>query len=227
MPCLAQDEQESDWDSLVLRHGSPCRMRDSVDVLSDRYQGQRFSLSAGAMENGSDPPGTRRSASGRLINASTGRFMADPNKEKKAGSTRRTSGRSASASTPQRDRSRSPGDLVDSENQHQDRSVQHSTFPDSAVVDVNRKRLPRKTSVLRRPSVVENEEYERVQAELRQGIPQEVKALTIQAIMNGNGVPGNDPGITSKRRFCCLTRRGDLRKFFFRNHHFLLGVITC
>eukprot|EP00971_Amphidinium_carterae_P090732 1796084-Amphidinium_carterae.1 len=49
------------------------------------------------MENGGDPPGpspgTRRSASGRLIDSTTGKFVTDPNKVKKPPSTRRACSR--------------------------------------------------------------------------------------------------------------------------------------
>eukprot|EP00971_Amphidinium_carterae_P344903 6485572-Amphidinium_carterae.1 len=82
------------------------------------YQGLRFSLAAGAMENGGDPPGTRRSASGRLIDCKSGRFMTDPNKVKKVSSSRRANSRRSAASEKTADRSRSLGEELDNQ-QHQ------------------------------------------------------------------------------------------------------------
>eukprot|EP00971_Amphidinium_carterae_P238469 4734015-Amphidinium_carterae.1 len=147
------------------RNGSPSRLIDS-------YQGQQFSLSAGAMENGGDPPGTRRSASGRLITASTGRFMADPNKVKKTQSTKRAnSRRSVPASENPADRSRSLGEVSDGEqNQRRENQVPRTTLPDSAIPNI-RHRLTRKTSMGVSTRVTEREEYDQVQAQLRKGDP--------------------------------------------------------
>eukprot|EP00971_Amphidinium_carterae_P084915 1680316-Amphidinium_carterae.1 len=124
------------------------------------------------MENGGDPPGTRRSASGRLINASTGRFIADPNKVKKTPSTRRAnSRRSAPASENPADRSRSLGEVSDSEQNHQHAGQVPSTMlPDSAIPD-KRHRLIRKTSMDTTTRVTERREYDQVQAQLRKGDP--------------------------------------------------------
>eukprot|EP00971_Amphidinium_carterae_P024131 476520-Amphidinium_carterae.1 len=90
------------------------------------------------MENGGDPPGTRRSASGRLIDIATGRFTTDPNKVKKTPSTRRAnSRRSAPASENPADRSRSLGEVSDNEqNQQQASQVPSTMLPDSAIIDV-------------------------------------------------------------------------------------------
>eukprot|EP00971_Amphidinium_carterae_P299565 5951831-Amphidinium_carterae.1 len=71
------------------------------------------------MENGEDPPGTRRSASGRLINSVTGRFMTDPNKVKKVSSSRRASSRRSAASEKPADRSRSLGEVSENEQNQQ------------------------------------------------------------------------------------------------------------
>eukprot|EP00971_Amphidinium_carterae_P275886 5474285-Amphidinium_carterae.1 len=62
------------------------------------------------MENGDDPPGSRRIANGRLINCKTGRFMTDPNKSP---SSRRASSRRSAASGKTADRSRSLGEVSD------------------------------------------------------------------------------------------------------------------
>eukprot|EP00971_Amphidinium_carterae_P317123 6304181-Amphidinium_carterae.1 len=56
----------------------------------------------------SDPPGTRLNAQGRLVDEKTGKYTKDPTKVSTS-TTRRASGkRSASASTPRDERSRSP-----------------------------------------------------------------------------------------------------------------------
>eukprot|EP00971_Amphidinium_carterae_P111769 2213567-Amphidinium_carterae.1 len=59
------------------------------------------------MKRVGDPPGTFRNHIGRLVEEKTKKFVADPNKAPKT-PTRRSGGRSASASTVrERDRSRS------------------------------------------------------------------------------------------------------------------------
>eukprot|EP00971_Amphidinium_carterae_P213578 4238608-Amphidinium_carterae.1 len=131
------------------------------------------------MENGDDPPGSRRSANGRLINCKTGRFMTDPNKSP---SSRRASSRRSVASEKTQDRSRSQGEV--SENEHIQRQegaelqgVPSTTLPISAIPDVSR-RLRKKTPMI---------EYEQVQAQLRKGDPIPVDQLPDQA--TGNPIP--------------------------------------
>eukprot|EP00971_Amphidinium_carterae_P307884 6118842-Amphidinium_carterae.1 len=88
---------------------------------SRKTRRSQFSLPAGAMQKSCDPPGTRRNVSGRLIDE-RGKYMKDPNKLSTS-TTRRASGkRSASASTPREERSRSPEQVADPEDQQRDNS---------------------------------------------------------------------------------------------------------
>eukprot|EP00971_Amphidinium_carterae_P197810 3925697-Amphidinium_carterae.2 len=151
--------RDAQWESIALEY--------TVCWFLHEYQ---FSLPPGAMENSGDPPGTKRNAHGKLVNAVTGRFVKDPTRVPASTSRRASGKRSVSASTLQNDRSRSLEELSDPENQQRERSVLRSTHPDSAAVDV-RHRLNRKTTVLDVPKVAERPEYERVQAQLRQGDP--------------------------------------------------------
>eukprot|EP00971_Amphidinium_carterae_P154133 3056901-Amphidinium_carterae.1 len=131
------------------------------------------------MEKSCDPPGSRRSASGRLINISTGRFMTDPNKAKSVPSSRRANSRRSAASEKTADRSRSIGEEA-SDNEHIQRQVDgvpSTTLPNSAIPDVNR-RLRQKTPMV---------QYEQVQAQLRKGDPIPVDQLPDQA--SGNPIP--------------------------------------
>eukprot|EP00971_Amphidinium_carterae_P105666 2092483-Amphidinium_carterae.1 len=135
------------------------------------------------MENGEDPPGTRRSASGRLIDCKTGRFAPDPNKVKRVPSSRRASSRRSAASEKTADRSRSIGEGSENgqqeQHQHQVVGLSSTTLPDSATgsFDVGR-RLRKKTSMV---------EYEQVQAQLRKGDPIPVRQVQDQT--RGNHVP--------------------------------------
>eukprot|EP00971_Amphidinium_carterae_P086935 1720138-Amphidinium_carterae.2 len=123
------------------------------------------------MEKVSDPPGTRRSASGRLIDSISGKFVTDPNKVKKQPTTRRArSRRSTPASEIPDNHSRSLGEVSDGEENQRERQVPRSTLPDSATIDKNR-RLIRKTSLGVSTRVTERQEYDQVQAQLRQGDP--------------------------------------------------------
>eukprot|EP00971_Amphidinium_carterae_P165098 3272674-Amphidinium_carterae.1 len=93
------------------------------------------------MENGGDPPGTRRSANGRLINCKTGRFTTDPNKVKTIPSSRRASSRRSAASERTADRSRSVEEVSDNGQIQQQVEVDlpgvpSTTLPDSATFDV-------------------------------------------------------------------------------------------
>lgn len=137
------------------------------------------------MEKSGDPPGTKRSANGRLINISTGRFMTDPNKAKSVSSSRRASSRRSAASEKTADdRSRSVEKAAsDSGRIQQQVDVEHrgvpsTTPPISAIPDGNR-RLRKKTT----PPM----EFDQVQAQLRKGDPIPVDQLPDQAL--GNPIP--------------------------------------
>eukprot|EP00971_Amphidinium_carterae_P261939 5195622-Amphidinium_carterae.2 len=129
------------------------------------------------MEN-SDPPGTHRNAAGRLCDEK-GHFVKDPNKISVA--TRRSRGnRSVSASTPrQGDRSRSFEQGPGQEDRLQGNSVNenlllppHSTLPDPADnMEVARRRIAKKRDTLEDVPKAAEKHRERMQAQLRQGIP--------------------------------------------------------